>query len=368
MTLERIEQTCDIMMIAGTRPEVIKLSELNKKLNFCKSVYVYTGQHFSKNMKDIFLEELDSEPDIDLGCNTSNVEIIRKKLVKLILEIKPLILLVYGDTNSTLAGALAAKDTNTELIHIEAGLRSFDLRMPEERNRIKVDQISDYLLCPTTLSREYLRFEGIKKNVFVTGNLIVDVSKKFLNSKLPKDYQFLEEFILLTLHRAENVDDPKSLKILVEKLKEISNHKIIFPIHPRTMKNLKANNIKIPKNVTIIDPVGYVEFLSLINHSKLVLTDSGGVQEESIILGKPCITLRYTTERWETNLMGGNRLFPLLENSENFGIVVEEMLRVKIQNHPYGKFVTRKTVNVIKKILTQCKKIEIKNKMRICMQ
>jgi len=347
-------RSCDIMIISGTRPEVIKLSELREKINFCKSVYVYTGQHFSKNMRDIFCVKLES--DIDLALRTSDVELMRKKLVKLILELKPLVLIVYGDTNSTLAGALAGKDTKTKIIHIEAGLRSFDLRMPEERNRIKVDQLSDYLLCPTTLSREFLRFEGIKDHVFVTGNLIVDISKKFSDVKLQRKFKLDEESILLTLHRSENVDDKKSLKILIEKLNELSEYKIIFPIHPRTKKNLKTSNIKIPKNVTVIDPLGYIEFLSILKQVKLVLTDSGGVQEEAIILNKPCITLRYTTERWETILVGGNRLYPLIQNDRSFAGVVDEMMKVKIKKQPYGENTTRKTVNVIKKIFTECKK------------
>jgi len=346
---------CDIMLIAGTRPELIKLSELNKQLNFCKTVYVYTGQHFSKNMKDVFFDELESQSDVDLECNTSDVEVIKEKMVKLIVKLKPTIVIVYGDTNSTLAGALAGKDTKTKVIHLESGLRSFDSRMPEERNRILVDKISDYLLCPTAVSKEFLRLEGITKNVFVTGNLIVDVSKKISNHKYPKNFKIDEEYILLTLHRAENADDKFSLKILVKKLNELSKYNIIFPIHPRTKENLKVNNIKIPKNVKIIDPLGYIEFISLLKQAKLILTDSGGIQEEAIILKKPCITLRNTTERWETILRGGNQLFPLMQNNQSLAKVVDEMIRSKIKNQPYGKTVTRRTINVIKKILKECK-------------
>jgi len=261
------------------------------------------------------------------------------------------LMIVYGDTNSSLAGALAAHDTKTKLIHIEAGLRSFDMRMPEEQNRIKIDQLADYLFCPTTLSREYLRFEGIKENVFVTGNLIVDVCQKFARMDLNARNNFDEEFILLTLHRAENVDDVNSLKILVIKLQEISRYKIVFPIHPRTKKNLEVNKINLPQNVITIDPVGYLDFLALLKKTKLVLTDSGGVQEEAIILGKPCITLRNTTERSESILMGANRLYPLMQNHENFADVVKEMLNTKIHKQPYGESVTSKTVNLIEKIL-----------------
>jgi UDP-N-acetylglucosamine 2-epimerase len=342
---------CDILTLAGTRPEVIKLSELVKKLNRYSHLYAYTGQHYSENMKDIFFDELDSKSDIDLGCNTSEISIIRRKVVELINKTKPSLLIVYGDTNSSIAGALAAKFTKTKLLHIEAGLRSFDMRMPEERNRIKIDQLSDYLFCPTTLSREYLHFEGINENVFVTGNLIVDVCQKFGRLNLKDRNKFNDDFILLTLHRAENVDDINSLKTLVNRLNEISHYKIVFPIHPRTKKNLNANNIKLPKNVITINPVGYLDFLSLLKKTKLVMTDSGGVQEEAIILGKPCITLRHTTERSESILMKSNRLYPLMQNNEDFSMIVEEMLKTRVKSQPYGESVTNKTVNIIEKIM-----------------
>lgn len=349
-------KNCEILTIAGTRPEVIKLSEFVRQLNSENHVYAYTGQHYSENMKDIFFNELDSSADLDLGCNTSDVEILRKKVASLISVLRPSLLVVYGDTNSSLAGALAAQDTKTRLVHIEAGLRSFDMRMPEERNRIKIDRLSDYLFCPSTLSREYLHFEGIEDNVFVTGNLIVDVCKKFAEMGL-KEVDFSNHFLLLTLHRAENVDDINSLKTLVTKLKEISHHKIIFPIHPRTKKNLVQNKISLPENVTTIDPVGYLDFLSLLRKCMLVLTDSGGVQEEAVILQKPCITLRHTTERWETVLMGANRLYPLFQNNEDFGDAVESMLNIKIKNQPYGEDVTAKTIGVLKEILPHIPKV-----------
>ena len=351
--MSKFLEKCDILTIAGTRPEVIKLSELVKQLNHYRHVYAYTGQHYSENMKDVFFDELDSSSDVDLCCNTSDIEIIKFKIIDLIYKIKPSLMIVYGDTNSSLAGALAATETKTKLIHIEAGLRSFDMRMPEERNRIKIDQLADYLFCPTTLSREYLRFEGIQENVFVTGNLIVDVCQKFARLDLKARNNFDEDFILLTLHRAENVDDVNAQNILAIRLKEISHYKIVFPIHPRTKKNLESNKIELPQNVITIDPVGYLDFLSLLKKTKLVLTDSGGVQEEAIILGKPCITLRHTTERSESILMGSNRLYPLMQNNENFASVVEEMLNTEIYSQPYGESVTAKTVNIIEKILVQ---------------
>jgi UDP-N-acetylglucosamine 2-epimerase len=341
------------MTIAGTRPEVIKLSEFVKHFSDHSHKYVYTGQHFSANMKDIFFDELDSLADIDLQCKTSDVEMMTHKISELLKEARPSLLVVYGDTNSTLAGALAAKKTNTKVAHIEAGLRSFDLRMPEERNRIKIDQVSDYLLCPTSLSREYLAFEGIKGSVSVTGNLIVDVCRKFSKILRPRRIDLPDEYLLLTLHRAENVDDVESLRKLRSRLSEIADHKVVFPIHPRTRKNLLSHSINLPSNVIVIDPVGYLDFLQLLKDCMLVLTDSGGVQEEAVILGKPCITLRHTTERWETVLMGANRLYPLMLPGENeqFESIIRHMLSKRIATQPYGESVTERTVNRIKEIL-----------------
>lgn len=275
------------------------------------------------------------------------------KIFELLQDTKPSLLVVYGDTNSTLAGALAAKRTRTKVVHIEAGLRSFDLRMPEERNRIMIDQVSDYLMCPTTLSREYLAFEGIKGSISVTGNLIVDVCRKFSKIQKPRRTDLPDEYLLLTLHRAENVDDAESLRKLRTRLSEIPDYKVVFPIHPRTRKNLLLHNIDLPPNVITIDPVGYLDFLQLLKGCMLVLTDSGGVQEEAVILRKPCITLRHTTERWETVLMGANRLYPLMLPGENdeFEDIIHQMLEKHITQQPYGESVTARTVEKIKEIL-----------------
>ena len=344
---------CDVMTLAGTRPEVIKLSKFVNQFSDFNHMYVYTGQHYSKNMRDIFFDELDSFPDIDLAINSSNIERIKSRVKKLLQEVKPSILVVYGDTSSTLAGALAAHETGTKLVHIEAGLRSFDMRMPEEHNRIKTDQLSDYLFCPTEISRDYLRYENITKNVYVMGNLIADVCEKISDESNFEKFDVPKDFLLLTMHRAENVDDVQALFFIKNKLEEIGHHQIIFPIHPRTKKTLDSFNIKLPTNVKMIDPVGYTEFIGLMKKSRLVLTDSGGVQEEAAILKKPCITLRHTTERPETILIGSNRLFPLLKNQQNFADIVDEMFEVKISKHPYGNSVATKMADKIKDILNE---------------
>lgn len=358
-------KTCDIMTLAGTRPEVIKLSLFVKQFEDFNHTYVYTGQHFSTNMKDVFFNEFGSSPDIDLAVNSSNVMTIKSKISKLLADIKPTFLVVYGDTNSSLAGALAAKETGTKLIHIEAGLRSFDMRMPEERNRIKIDHLSDHLFCPTSISRDYLHYENITKNIYVMGNLIVDVCKKISQKNKIKNLTLPLDFILLTLHRTENVDDIETLVSLQKKIQEIGHYQIVFPIHPRTKKLLESHNIKLPTNVIMIDPLGYTEFISLLNQSRLVLTDSGGLQEEAIILKKPCITLRHTTERPETILMGSNRLYPLLNNHEIFAKLVDEMFHVTPSRHPYGSEVAIKISNKIKDILAQEAKNMNGNKKQI---
>jgi UDP-N-acetylglucosamine 2-epimerase len=348
-------KNCDIVTLAGTRPEVIKLSLFVKQFSDFNHVYAFTGQHFSSNMKDIFFDEFETTPDIDLGINSSDVTAIKSKISKLLQDIKPSFLIVYGDTNSSLAGALAAKETGTKLIHIEAGLRSFDMRMPEERNRIKIDHLSDYLFCPTSISKDYLAYENITKNVYVMGNLIVDVCKKISQLKNIEKFNLPMDYILLTLHRTENVDDVEILLSLQKKIQEIGHYHLVFPVHPRTRKLLESHKIKIPTNVKMIDPLGYTEFISLVNNSRLVLTDSGGLQEEAIILKKPCITLRHTTERPETILMGSNRLYPLLKNQENFANLVDEMFQVTPQIHPYGSEVAIKISDKIKAILNEAK-------------
>ena len=348
----------EIVTIAGNRPEIIKLSELVKCLGASyKSAFVYTGQHFSANMKDVFFDELDVNIDYDLECNTSDVQSLRENIRRLLKQIRPLYVIVYGDTSSTLAGALAAKDVGCQLFHIEAGLRCFDISKPEERNRIKVDSISDYCLSPTELSKLFLKYENVpEERIFVTGNLIVDVCRKFYhiiqnnkrNQNLPPNY------ILLTLHRSALVDNANMLEILSKFLAKI-NYNIIFPVHPRTKNSLARYGITLPKNVNVIDAVGYSDFLSLMKDSMMVMTDSGGVQEESIILKKPCITLNNTTERQETILLKANRLFyPLVggEHDKSINDVIDEMLHTKITINPYGEKVTSKAFDAIDKVIT----------------
>lgn len=355
-----------IVTIAGNRPEIIKLSELAKSLDKSfHSLFAYSGQHYSKNMSDDFFQELHLRVDYNLNCRTSNPDILTKKIRNFLIKVSPICVILYGDTNTTLSAALAASSINCTIIHMEAGLRCFDQTVVEERNRIKIDSISDHLFVPTEMNKVFLKFENVPEDkISITGNLIVDVCKKYshnfsstLKEQLPKKY------LLLTMHRQESVDDPRRLRILAQLLSKL-NYSVVFPIHPRTRNNLISHGIDLPPNVTTIDPVGYREFLHLLIKSMLVMTDSGGVQEEAVVLKKPCITLRISTERQETLLVGANRLFyPFDKTDEQLDSIndlVLSMLSIKILINPYGKDVTKKMITLIKKIVVDSKEDLVK--------
>jgi UDP-N-acetylglucosamine 2-epimerase len=347
----QVEKNVDIVTIAGTRPEIIKLSELVQLLDGqCNHALLYTGQHYSDNMKSIFFDELKIKPDYDLRCDTSDVGTLKEKMVSWLREVRPPYVLVYGDTNSSLAGALAAKQVGCTLVHIEAGLRCFDLSVPEERARIQIDSDSDYLFPPSELARMFLSYEQIEKNVTVTGNLVVDVCRRLATVADEHARRDLpSEYLLLTMHRQENVDDPARLEMLRRHLAGIK-HKIVFPIHPRTKGNLAKYGMSLPDNVITIEPAGYLEFLYLLKNCRLVMTDSGGVQEEAIVLGRPCVTLRHVSERWETLLLKANVLFPLYR-LDPLKDTVDMMLKVRIDRNPYGENVASNMLGLIKKIV-----------------
>ncbi len=343
----------EIVTIAGTRPEIIKLADLVPLLNnsHCHA-FLYTGQHYADNMKDIFFNELKINPDYDLKCNTSNINLLKKNILETLGILKPDLVVVYGDTNSTMAGVLAAKELKCKLLHLEAGVRDFDLSVPEEINRLRIDAISDYLFCPSEFCRTILTYEDITGSVYLTGNLIVDVCKRLAetgSSLGQSEYETEGEYLLLTIHRPENSDDPTKLEMLRKQMTNVK-HKIIFPVHPRTKHNLIKYKIDLPSNVKLIGPVGYVEFLRLLKNCKLVLTDSGGVQEEAIILKKPCITLRHTSARWETIILKANVLFPL-DRKDSLSDIIETMIHVEIKRNPYGENVAKLTASTIYKIL-----------------
>ena len=341
-----------ISIILGTRPEIIKMSSIIRELENHGVDYftIHTGQHYSYNLDKIFFEELElPEPkyNLDVGSG-SHAEETGKMLIgieKVLNDEKPDIVLVEGDTNTVLAGALAASKLHIRVGHVEAGLRSYDRTMPEEINRVLADHISDYLFAPTEKAKKNLLTEGVDKNkIFVTGNTIGDavyqnleIAKRKIDilNKLNLSHR---EYFLVTAHRQENVDVKDRLKVILDGF-ELVYHKfnfpIIYPAHPRTMKRIKEFGLEVPNGTRLIEPFGFLEFLQLEANAKLVLTDSGGVQEETCILKVPCVTLRDNTERPETLEVGSNVLSGANQNRILEG--VEKMMnRERNWKNPFG--------------------------------
>jgi len=369
-----------IAVVLGTRPEIIKMSPViralealdvrrstfnssspqpetyNSELKTHNSPFflIHTGQHYSYNMDKVFFEQL-KLPEVRYnleagsGSHAEQTAKILTGIEKVLLAEKPDVVLVQGDTNTVLAGALAASKLHIKVGHVEAGLRSYDRRMPEEINRILTDHCSDYLFAPTEKAKNILLSEGISADkVFVTGNTVVDAVFQNLeiasaNGDILKDLNLQSKgYFLVTLHRAENVDDPARFKGILEALKLLAakyNLPVIYPIHPRARKMMEqfglspspsiflsldgrgikgegvipspeTSNVKrqTSNSLTLLDPVDFFSFLQLEKHARLILTDSGGVQEESCILGVPCVTLRENTERPETLEVGASML------------------------------------------------------------
>ena len=310
-----------IAVIYGTRPEIIKLSPIIRLAVEQKRslITIHTRQHYSRNMNDVFFENLElPRPDYELNVGSkSHAEMVADALVgieKILLKNKPTIVLVQGDTNSALAGALAAAKLGIKVGHIEAGLRSFDRRMPEELNRVLIDHMSDLLFAPTHIASNFLCTEGIDKDkIKLVGNTIADALKyalkKTINAPLPLSLT-PKNYYLATLHRQENVDDPIILKQIISNFQSIVNDTskmLILPLHPRTKQLINTHAID-TRGINLIDPLDYFSFLVLLNNARIVLTDSGGIQEEACLLGIPCITLRDNTERQETLELKSNIL------------------------------------------------------------
>lgn len=327
----------NIAIILGTRPEIIKMSPIIRQLEKQKIHFfiLHTGQHYSYNLDKIFFKELElplPKYNLDVGSGT-HAEETGKMLIgieNVFKKEKVDIVLVEGDTNTVLAGALAASKLHIKVGHVEAGLRSNDRTMPEEINRILTDHLSDYLFAPTSIAKENLLKEGIRDDIiFITGNTIVDavyqnlkISK--IKSNILKRLEVTpKKYIIITAHRQENVDVKNKLKNILEALKLISHEfklPILYPIHPRTIKRLKEFKLEIPKEIAIVEPLGFLDFLQLEANAALVATDSGGVQEETCILKVPCVTLRENTERPETidvksNILVGTNLEKILKGT-----------------------------------------------------
>lgn len=307
-----------LLTVIGARPQFVKAAVLSRLIRdrFSSSfeeVLVHTGQHYDQNMSEVFFQEMDiPKPRVNLEIGGGShgqmtgrmLELIEKQL----LEHNPDYCLVYGDTNSTLAGALAAAKLHIPVVHVEAGLRSFNKAMPEEINRIMTDHISEYLMCPTETAVNNLRNEGIVKGVYNIGDIMLDASLYYRSRSHKLRVKVPEDFYLITLHRAENTDDPRRLEAIVKALNEHKDLQGILPLHPRTRQALERNGFSFESNIQVIDPIGYLDMVALEDRCQFIVTDSGGVQKEAWFFQKPCITLRDQTEWVETVEAGGNVL------------------------------------------------------------
>ncbi|MFC7373051.1 non-hydrolyzing UDP-N-acetylglucosamine 2-epimerase [Fictibacillus iocasae] len=302
-----------VVTVLGARPQFIKAAPVSRALRKSHTeIIVHTGQHYDANMSDIFFEELHiPKPDYHLGVGSGNhgkqTGQMLADIETIILDEKPDYLLVYGDTNSTLAGALAAAKLHVPVIHIEAGLRSFNKKMPEEINRIMTDHVSEFLFCPTETAVKNLTDENITRNVINVGDVMYDAveyNRKLAAEKsdiLSKHNLGNKDYLLITVHRAENTDNLENITNILKAFSEIEDKKV-WPIHPRTKHKLESMGFDLAAvpNLLVIEPVGYLDMLTLENHAKKILTDSGGVQKEAYFMQVPCVTLREQTEWVET--------------------------------------------------------------------
>jgi UDP-N-acetylglucosamine 2-epimerase (non-hydrolysing) len=353
-----------LAVILGTRPEIIKMSPILRECEKqgLKYFILHTGQHYSYNLDKIFFDALDlpeADYNLEVGSGT-HAEETGKMLVgieKILLQERPDVVLVEGDTNTVLAGALAASKLHIKIAHIEAGLRSYDKRMPEEINRILTDHISDYLFAPTEKAKRNLLKEGLNENnIFVTGNTIVDAVYQNLKiaerkgDMLNKLNLTPKGYFLVTVHRQENVDVKERFKGILEGLEFVYrefSRPIIYAVHPRARRRIDEFGLKVPNGVELIEPVGFLEFLQLEANAKLIFTDSGGVQEESCILNVPAVTLRDNTERPETLEVGSNMLAGVDRTK------ILECAKVMLSKQTLGKFDQNASQQTFKRSVTK---------------
>lgn len=331
-----------VLTVVGARPQFIKAAPVSRLIReYGEEILVHTGQHYDQSMSDVFFEELHIPlPDYHLhvgskshGAQTGQM---LEKIEEVLLKEKPDCVLVYGDTNSTLAGALAASKLHIPVAHVEAGLRSFNRRMPEEINRVLTDHVSKWLFCPTETAVGHLKTEGITQGVFLVGDVMLDAVE--YNRRLSHEKSTIlsdlnlkpKEYILITMHRAENTDDENRLREIIHAINQLPIP-AVFPLHPRTHHKLQAFNLSITNSlVHVIEPVGYLDMLELEVNAKKILTDSGGVQKEAFFARVPCITMRDETEWTETIELGANILVgadskKILEAVEQFEVHFEQV-------------------------------------------
>jgi UDP-GlcNAc3NAcA epimerase len=345
-----------ILTVVGARPQFIKASSFSRALdkfnkNHSQRMYetiIHTGQHFDKNMSDIFFSELEI-PEPKYNLNISNLSHgamtgrMLEELENIFVRENPDSVLVYGDTNSTLAAALAASKLSIPLIHVESGLRSYNMDMPEEVNRVLTDRLSAYLFCPSEVACDNLFKEGIRENIHFVGDVMFDVvlHLKELNHLNTIEDLVLEEgeYCVCTLHRQENTDNPEKMKNILESLNIINKDiKVVLPIHPRTKKLISEyNQTSLLEDLNVISPISYGQMLGLLDDSSFLITDSGGMQKEAMYLKKPCLTLREETEWTETVDLGFNTLC-----GADSGMIISAYNRLNheelsFNSNPYGE-------------------------------
>lgn len=384
--------TYKIILVAGARPNFMKIAPLMhalKESELLSPILVHTGQHYDQKMSDLFFEQLNiPEPDVNLGIGSASHAIqtarIMEAFEKVCLDLSPDMVLVVGDVNSTVACTLVASKLNIKTIHYEAGLRSRDRSMPEEINRLVTDSISDIFFTTSQDANENLIAEGIpKEKIFMVGNLMIDSVTYSLSRLQDNEYKFKllnrdkviqsnvdfkkGTYGLMTFHRPINVDFVDALKKLVDSCEELSvNLPLIFPIHPRTYKNLQdfglLSRLNGINNLFLIEPLGYFEFLGLMKDAKFVLTDSGGVQEETTFLGIPCLTVRPNTERPITITEGTNRLIKLSDIVPAVEDILSEIIMDK-RKPKYWDGNTAKRIKAILELIVKEKKPPVKVNM-----
>ncbi len=311
-----------LISIIGARPQFIKCAPLSHAIRREHQEFIlHTGQHYDSEMSDVFFNELNiPKPDYNLGIGSGThgeqTGRMLTEIEKILVKESPDLVLTYGDTNSTLAGALAASKLHISIAHVEAGLRSFDRTMPEEINRVLTDHTSNFLFCPTETAVKNLKKEGVTDGVYCVGDVMVDALE--YNRKIAEDKSTIldemeltsKDFMVATVHRPANTDSQENLSSIVKAFCSAADQTIVFPIHPRTEKFLKEYGLwnELCQHVKVIQPIGYLDMLKLMAHSSKILTDSGGIQKEAYMLGVPCMTMRENTEWVETVENGWNVL------------------------------------------------------------
>lgn len=331
-----------VLNVIGNRPHMIKNAVLSKELRkHCNEVIVHTGQHYDYEMSEIFFKQFDlpcPKYNLNVGSGTHGEMTgrIMTAMEPVLAEEQPDVVLVHGDTDSTFAAATSAVKSRISVAHVEAGLRSYNLIMPEEINRVCVDHISRVLFCPCISAAYNLEAEGLCSTVHVVGDVMVDTLKAYKSKIDEAPRMDLDEYVVATIHRDENTRVVEKLKMILHAFKEY-NKTIVFPMHPRTKYICDSLNFKIPDNVIVTQPIGYFEMLKIVKESCFVVTDSGGLQKEAFLLKKPCITLRDETE-WIDTLYGGWNKLVRVNSTQNIVSAMNYTLNTPPNNETYSDY------------------------------